>query len=155
MKDYKHIIFVGFIVLFLVGLSALSFSEDAKNAADGKFIKITGIDPKYTDIRTFNFWNTNNRQSYVDFVNIGSYDGLDIRYHEKFNFNNGILISPIMNGSSGIWKGSGSYFVYLEVTANDGYIYCYFSKRKISFEKNITEIPFADFNFIERVMPQQ
>ena len=82
-------------------------------------------------------------------INVGS------GYHTNIpSLSNGILTGDLID-EKGNWNGSGSYFVVLILIVHEEwYFYRYISKSKISFEKNITEIPFSNFNFIERSQGQ-
>ena len=114
----------------------------------GKSIKITGIDPKYHvfDLRLSN--NADHRDDYIDVK--------PENVQASYSSNSGTFISKELRsefGTGDIWTESGSYFVIL--TLNEGATYdTYVSKKKISFKKNVTEIAFSKFKFVERYVGQ-
>jgi hypothetical protein len=148
MKEQKRIIFV---VLFLVGLSVFSFSDDPKGSGSGKSLKITGIDPKYGGIRNVNLSNTAAFDGSIP-GSIGVYN-----FHgDETSINAGNITMRLhVYLENSFWNGSGSYFVIVGLTYSGGYTDWYVSKNKISFENAITEIAFANnFNFLRRSEPQ-
>jgi len=112
-----------------------------------KTIKITGLDLKYSVF--YNVISLSSNSTDGD----GPYTfGNNVNYNdnEKFRTFTGDLY---FEGE--IWTGSGSYFIHLILVDNEEYgNEHYISKKKISFNKNITEIKFSDFNFIERTQGQ-
>jgi len=69
---------------------------------------------------------------------------------------NGTFTGILFDNTNNFWNGSESYFVLLILVDWEEYGNLYYvSKRKISFEKSITDLSFPqDFNFIKRTAGQ-
>jgi hypothetical protein len=150
MKRKEQRCIVLFVLLF-VGLSVFSFGQTSNGVGNGKSIRITGLDPKYVGVWSCGLYNSGDDASSIG---VWMHDGRD-----PYSFSDGIatirLIVGFMweNADDHLWNGSGSYYVRLTLSESGGDRDWYVSKNKISFDNAITEVSFADFNFIKHTGP--
>ena len=137
------------LILVIILASSSVFAQQ-----NGKSIRITGIDSRFTAFQTL-YLSDNANYNNAQTVDIGVSP-----YNIVASFNNRTLTGPLQTSRhqqdfAENWNGSGDYFIILILIDWDNYgYYVYVSKNRISFRNAITEIAFSDFNFIERLQGQ-
>ena len=140
------------LVLIIIFTSISIFAQQG-----GKSIRITGIDPRFTDFWSLRLANSTSYNDSSTGVGFSPYSNLTINNANSFTNGTltGLLFTDSGNASAGQWNDSGDFYVVVLLTDWEDYgYYVYISKNKVSFRNNITEIAFSDFNFIERLQGQ-
>ena len=148
MKKMVNIIL---IILLFIGVYVNLFSQENR-----KSIKVIGIDSKYKIVVGCSLVDVDDNAYNSYFIpKIGFSSFSNLIYYD---INNRIFTGNIYDleniefsweiGDENVWVGSGDYFIVLSFANVEYGVDTYISKRKISFNNNVTEIPFSDFRFV-------
>ena len=151
MKETKRVIF---IVILLVGFSVFSFGQES-----GKSIRITGIDSSYVEVFAYYLTeNINDASEWGMVGSIGSYVFFETPSISNRIFTGEIYDLDSLRGSfwssswpmtPDRWSGSGDYYVVLKLGRRGELgTHVYILQRNFSFNNNITEIAFSNFNYV-------
>ncbi|MCL2443085.1 MAG: hypothetical protein FWD13_06400 [Treponema sp.] len=140
-----------FFFIFFVGLSVLSYGQES-----GKSIRITGIDSRY--VAVYGYYLIENINDGYEWDQVVSSIGFSLLYFETPSISNRIFTGEIYDLDSvsfswprtaDRWNNSGDYYVVLILgRRNEFGGHRYISRRSFSFNNNITEIAFSNFNYV-------